>query len=138
MYRSFGTTVSLLKICDFSGETLKSLKCCNILRMQQRHNCSPVASFANCVMTLYLLKLHLQTFLSTPITQKCHILSCDTLVANDQCTYKFELYMMYIRAMEVSGSQNVRKIASRYEVPVREERKECNSDKVGLLLSSQI
>ena len=46
---------------------------------------------------------------------------------------------MYIRAMEVSGcSKNVRKIASRYEVPVREERKECNSDKVGLLPSSQI
>ena len=36
--------------------------------------------FANCVMTLYLLKLHLQTFLSTPITQKCQISSCDSIV----------------------------------------------------------
>jgi hypothetical protein len=35
-------------------------------------------------MTLYLLKVHLQTFLSIPITQKCQILSCDTLVANDR------------------------------------------------------
>jgi hypothetical protein len=35
-------------------------------------------------MTLYLLKVHLQTFLSTPITQKCHISSCDTLVANER------------------------------------------------------
>ena len=26
---------------------------------------------------------HLQTFLSIPITQKCQILSCDTLVANE-------------------------------------------------------
>ena len=50
--------------------------------MQRRHNCSPAASFANCVMTLYLLKAHLQAFLSIPITQKCQILSCDTLVAN--------------------------------------------------------
>ena len=57
--------------------------------MQQRHNCSPAASFEKCVMTLYLLKAHLQTFLSIPITQKCQILSCDTLVANgrhDQVT----------------------------------------------------
>jgi hypothetical protein len=28
------------------------------------------------------LKVHLQTFLSVPVTQKCQILSCDTLVAN--------------------------------------------------------
>jgi hypothetical protein len=41
--------------------------------------------------------------------------------------------------MEVTGcSKNVQKIASRYEVPVREEWKECNSDKVRLLLSLQI
>jgi hypothetical protein len=35
-------------------------------------------------MTLYLLKVHLQTFLSIPITQKFLILSCDTLVANER------------------------------------------------------
>jgi hypothetical protein len=35
-------------------------------------------------MTLYLLKVHLQTFLSTPVTQKWQILSCDTLVANER------------------------------------------------------
>jgi hypothetical protein len=35
-------------------------------------------------LTLYLLKVHLQTFLSVPITQKCQILSCDTLVANER------------------------------------------------------
>jgi hypothetical protein len=33
-------------------------------------------------MTLYLLKVRLQTFLSTTITRKCQILSCDTLVGN--------------------------------------------------------
>jgi len=36
-------------------------------------------------MTLYLLKVHLQTFLSVPITQRCQILSCDTLVPNERC-----------------------------------------------------
>ena len=34
-------------------------------------------------MTLYLLKVHLQTFLSIPITKKCQILSCDILVVNE-------------------------------------------------------
>ena len=42
-----------------------------------------LSSFANCVMTLYLFKVHLQTLFSTTITQKCQILSCDTLVANE-------------------------------------------------------
>jgi len=76
--------VSQLKICDFTGETFfKILRCYNFLWVQRRHNCPPAASFANCVMTLYLLKVHLQTFLSIPITQKCQFLSCDTLVANE-------------------------------------------------------
>ena len=35
-------------------------------------------------MTLNLLKVHMQTFLSLPITQKSQILSCDTLVANER------------------------------------------------------
>jgi len=35
-------------------------------------------------MTLYLLKVHLQMFFSIPVTQKCQILSCDTLVTNEQ------------------------------------------------------
>ena len=62
----------------FQEKLLKVLKCYNVLWVQQRHNCSPAASFANCIKTLYLLKVHLQKFLSTPITQKCPILSCDT------------------------------------------------------------
>ena len=84
-YRSFATRVSQLKICDFFQEKLsKVLKCYNFLWVQRRHNCSPAASFTNCVMTLYRLKVHLQTFLSVPITQKYQILSFDTLVANER------------------------------------------------------
>ena len=67
----------------FQERLLKVLKCYNFLSVQRRHNCSPTASFANCVMTLYLLKVLLQSYLSIPITQKCQILSCDTLVANE-------------------------------------------------------
>ena len=84
----------MLLICDkechnskfviFQEKRLKALKCYNFLWVQRRHNCSPAASFANCVMTLYLLKVHLQTFLSIPITQKYQILSCYTLVANER------------------------------------------------------
>jgi hypothetical protein len=77
--RSFATTVSQLKICDFSGETFKGF-----LRVQRRQNCSPAVSFAKFVMTLYLLRVRLQTFLSIPMTQKCQILNYDTLVANER------------------------------------------------------
>jgi hypothetical protein len=66
----------------FQEKLLKVLKCYNFLWVQRWRNCSPAASFANCVMTPYLLKVHLQTFLSIAITQICQILSCDTLVAN--------------------------------------------------------
>jgi len=71
------------KFVIIQQEILKVLKCYNFRWVQRRHNCSPAASFANCVMTLYLLKVHLQTFISVPITQKRPILSCDTLVANE-------------------------------------------------------
>jgi hypothetical protein len=70
----------------FQEKLLKVLKCCKFLWLQ-RHNCSPAGSFANCVMTLYLLTVHLQTFLSIPVTQKWQILSCDTLVANERCCF---------------------------------------------------
>jgi len=40
-------------------------------------------------MTLYLLKVHLQTFLSVTIAQKCQILSCDTFVANELYIYEY-------------------------------------------------
>jgi hypothetical protein len=40
-------------------------------------------------MTIYLFKVHLQTFLSIPITKKCQILSCDTLVANERYVHIF-------------------------------------------------
>jgi len=72
------------KCVIFQERQLKVSKCYNFLWVQRWHSCSPVASFVNCVMTLYLLKVHLQMFLSIPITQKCQILSCDTLVANEQ------------------------------------------------------
>jgi hypothetical protein len=84
-YRSFPTKVSQLKIRNFFHEKrFNVLKCYNFLWVQKRDNCSPAASFANCIMTVYLLKVHLQTFLSTPLTQKCQILSCNTLVANER------------------------------------------------------
>ena len=73
-------TLSQLKISDFSGENFKGFEVpyffmsavCKPRRW--RAVSSPAASFANCVTTPYLLKVHLQTFLSIPITQKCQIL----------------------------------------------------------------
>jgi hypothetical protein len=77
-------TVTTQNVWFFQERLLKVLKCYNFVRVQRRHNCSPAASFANCVMTLYLLKVHLQTFLSIPITKKGQILIYDTLVANER------------------------------------------------------
>jgi len=55
---------------------LKVLKCYNFLWVQRRHNCSPAASFANCVMTLHLLKVHLSSFYTNsskmPNFELCH------------------------------------------------------------------
>jgi len=58
------------KFVIFQEKRLRVLKCYNFLWVQRRHNFSPAAGFANCVITTYLLKVHLQTFLSIPITQK--------------------------------------------------------------------
>jgi hypothetical protein len=73
------------------------LKCYNFLWVQRRHYFSPAASFANCVMTLYLLKLHIQTFLSIPITKKYQILVCETLVASERYGKKCILVFMCTR-----------------------------------------
>ena len=70
------------KLVIFQERILKVLKCYNFLWVQGRHSCCQAV--ANCVMALCLLKVHLQTFLSIPITQKCQILSRVTLVANER------------------------------------------------------
>ena len=54
----------------FQDKNLKVSKRYNFLLVQRRTNCSPAASFANWFMTLNLLKVHQQTFISVPITQK--------------------------------------------------------------------
>jgi hypothetical protein len=46
----------------FQERLSKVLKCYNFLWLQWRHNCSPAASFSNCAMAQYLLKVHLKTF----------------------------------------------------------------------------
>jgi hypothetical protein len=44
----------------FQGKFLNILKYYNFLWVQRRHYWSPAASFSNCVITIYLLKGHLQ------------------------------------------------------------------------------
>jgi len=81
------------KCVIFQKRLLKVLKCYDFLWLQRRHNCSPAASFANCVMKLYVLKVHLQTFLSIPITQKCQIFSCDRHSCRKWATYRCTVSM---------------------------------------------
>ena len=84
------------KFVIFQEKILKVLKCYSFLWVQWRHNWSPAVSFANCVMTPYLLKLHMQTFLSIPIIRKCQILSCTTLVANERHVHITDLVRCYV------------------------------------------
>jgi hypothetical protein len=76
--------VSQLKICDFSGETFKSSEALQFSISATTTQLLSSGEFCKMLMTLYVLKVHLQKFLSIPITQKCQILSCDTLVANER------------------------------------------------------
>jgi len=46
-------------------------------------------------MTLYRLKVYLQTFLCIPRTQKRQILCCDTLVANERYV-QLRLHVVFI------------------------------------------
>jgi hypothetical protein len=43
-----------------------------------------ISSGEFCKLRYDTIPVHLQTFLSITITQKCQILSCDTLVANER------------------------------------------------------
>jgi hypothetical protein len=72
--------VSQLKISDISGETFKGFEVLYFSMSAKTTELPSSGEFANCIMTLYLLKEHLQTFLSIPMTQKCQNLSCDTLL----------------------------------------------------------
>jgi hypothetical protein len=90
------------KLVIFRENRLKVLKCYTFLWVQRRHNCSPAASFTNCVMTLYLLKVHLQTFLSVPISQKCQILNCDNGVANERHIVEPDRPPMKIRRTHIA------------------------------------
>jgi len=89
----------------FQEKRLKVLKCYTFLWVQRRHQCSPAASFKNCVMTLYLLKVHLQTSISITITQKSQIWSCDTLVANERYARHRHERSRWVR-LTVSGPSN--------------------------------
>ena len=73
IYRSFAITVSKIKIWIFQEKRLKVLKCCNFLWVQRRHNCSPAASFTNCVMTFYYIKNQLDAALAVLFISHCKI-----------------------------------------------------------------
>ena len=65
-------------------------------------------------MTLYLLKVHLQTFLSIPVTQKCQILSCDTLVANER--YVTAMFNLSMEQLKYTGKSNFYRFSLRSEL----------------------
>jgi hypothetical protein len=89
------------KFVIFQGKSLNALMCYNFLWVRRRHNSSPAVSFANCVMTLCLLRLHLQTFLSILTTKKYRILSCDNLVPNERLILLERVRFVLVHTMKV-------------------------------------
>ena len=71
------------KLVTFQEKPLKFLKCYNFLSATTTQLPSS-GQFCKLRYDTIPLKVHLQTFLSIPVTQKCQILSCDTLVANER------------------------------------------------------
>jgi hypothetical protein len=63
-------------------------------------------------MTLYLLKVYLQTFLSVPITQKSQILTCDTLVADEQNFNEKTSFDHFPRREQIEGRYNFEKFTN--------------------------
>ena len=78
-------------------------------------------------MALYLLKVHLQTFLSTPVTQKCQILSCDTLVANE----RYNVCVWRQLSLEVSKFQYFKAIQNEVTVCNKANMRQYNYNAKG-------
>jgi hypothetical protein len=83
-YRSFVTTLSQQKMCDFSGETFKGFEVPQFSMSATMTQLFSSGEFCKPHYDTVPVKMHLQTFLSLPITQKFQILSCDTLVTNER------------------------------------------------------
>ena len=75
-------------MCDFSGETFKIFWSAIIFYECNDDTTALQRRVLQTALWHYLLKVHLQTFLSIPITKKCQFLSCDTFVANEQLLKK--------------------------------------------------
>jgi hypothetical protein len=78
------------KLVIFQEKLWKVLKCYNFLRVQRQHNCSPKASFTNCVTTLYL------------------ILSCDTCRKWANCVQKCQSISCWVGFKTVQSNRKVK------------------------------
>jgi hypothetical protein len=76
--------VSQLKISGFSGETFKDFVVLYFSMSATTTQLLASGEFYKLRYDTMPVKMHLQTFISIPITQKRQILSCDTLVANER------------------------------------------------------
>jgi hypothetical protein len=75
--------VSQLKICDLSGETFKGFEVLLFSMSATTTQLLSSGEFCKLCYDTTPVKSASAKFLSILITQKYHILSCDTLVANE-------------------------------------------------------
>jgi len=86
--------VSELKICDFSGETFKGFEVSYFSMHARMTQLLASGKFCKLLYDTVPVRSDLQMFLSIPVTQKCHILSCDTLFTNVGYEKHFPLFFL--------------------------------------------
>ena len=74
--------MSQIKICDFSGETFKGFEVLLSATNATTKQMLSSGEFCKLHYDAIPVKSASANFFSIPITQKCQILSCDTLVTN--------------------------------------------------------
>jgi len=80
--------VSQLITCDFSGEAFEGFEVLYLSMGATTIQLLSSGEFCKLRYDTNLLKVHLQTFLSIPITQKCQISSCDNIFLGVRIVYK--------------------------------------------------
>jgi hypothetical protein len=105
MHYAFATTVSQPKICDFSGETFKGFE---VLQFSTSATTQLLSSSEFCELRYDTIPVKSASSNVTfiPKTQKCQILSCDPLVANERYNCLLKLYFKIRQRQNLRTLQN--------------------------------
>jgi hypothetical protein len=75
-------------MCDFSGENFRGFEVMYFFMSATTTQLLSSGEFCKLLYDTIAVKSATEKFLSIPINQKCQILSCDTLVANERHVFR--------------------------------------------------